>query len=190
MSRLRAGLLASLAVLVLSALVPAIGSAAQSCPSAQKVCLTVGEPPALGVYTFRQGKSDPGQGHAGRLSVSKTRGTSSAVGDVRLWLGQEEGCSLSGQLATVAGPFPLVKKTKYVPLGSGKVERSLSWRLPHHAVRVTVGGKTYPGNLSASFLSPAAGSGALPSVEGHLTLTLQEGTVCGGYFFGTHGGTS
>jgi hypothetical protein len=177
-------------VAVMVTIAPVSASAAkQACPAGQKVCLTVGEPPALGVYRFSQSSSGPNQSHAGRLSVRKTT-AGYAVSDVRMWLGQKEGCGLGDQLAVVESVSPLIKKTKFFAIGSGKAEKSLTWRLPHRTVRVKVGGKSYPGNLSASFLSPPPGSGAPPNVEGHLTLTSSEGAVCGGYFAGTHRGKS
>jgi hypothetical protein len=158
-----------------------------SCPPGQKACLTSGEPPALGVYGFSSGGSGPTQSHAGRLTVVKAA-AGYAFSDFRMWLGEKEGCSLGNRLATVEGANPLKKKGKTRSFGPGETETTYTWVLPHQNVKVKVGGQMYPGNLSASFLAAPPGSGILPGVEGHLTITPQGGAVCGGFFTGLHKG--
>lgn len=163
-------------------------AASPSCPPHDKHCLMIDEPPVPGVYKFKPGPSGPDVGLPGRLTIVKKTATRYAVSHFRIRLGQKEGCTLNGRLATVQGAFPLRKKTKVIAFDNGNKEISTSYRLPKTKVRIKVGGKSYPGSLFAAFIGVAPGFGLQPGITGNLRLMTQEGTVCRGLFFGEHRG--
>lgn len=174
---------------VLATVVPiSAGAASPSCRATEKGCVMIGEPPVPGVYKFKSGTSGARPILPGRLTIVKKTAATYVVRDFRMWLGQKEGCTLNGHLAKVKGVFQLRKKTKVIGFDNGTKEIKTTWRVPHTKVKVKAGGKVYPGTLFAAPDGTPPGFGLPPSITGSLTLTTQEGIVCGGSFRGEHRG--
>jgi hypothetical protein len=155
------------------------GAARQACPNGETVCLASGAAPVPGVYRFAAPGS-PTESLTGNLRVGKTA-AGYVIRNFRARLGEQPGCSLDGQLASIEGVDPLVKTSKTSFFGPGKAETLFTWQPSRLSVEVKVGGQAYPGQLSASFLN-LPGSGGRPNVEGHLKVRGSAEAVCNGYF--------